>query len=157
MSRRSLPKQALGSREGFGLVSTMLVLCLMAFIATAVAGLAVNERRGAFNTFVHSGAFLAADSAGEAAINWLRSRVAPAPMIDFASRRITSTGTTTLRNTQRFDYDIRFVRTRPRAGYDLSHLDFVYNVDGHGQASREGDSNVAMVVSKLNRTGYQGF
>jgi hypothetical protein len=157
MNWRTDPRNPHGSQQGFGLVSTLMVLCLMALIATTVAGLAVGERRGAFQEFVHSGAFLAADSAGEAAINWLRQQAGPAPILDWASRRVASTGTTTLRDTQRFDYGIQFVRTRPRAGYDLTHMDFVYNVDAHGQASREGDSNVEMIVSKLNKTGYQGF
>lgn len=157
MTRRSNPISTLRSQEGFGLASTLMVLCLMALIATAVANLAVNERRGAFYNLVHSGAFLAADSAGEAAINWLRTHAGPTPIVDWAAQRVTSTGTTTLRDTQRYDYGIQFVRTRPRAGYDLAHMDFVYNVDAHGQASREGNSNVELIVSKLNKTGYQGF
>ncbi len=139
------------------MVSAMLALSLLAVFALAAAHLAVDERRGAFNEFVRSGAFLSADSGGEAAVNWLLVRSKPVPIVDFASKRVTASATQTLHGTQRYDFDIRFMQTRPRAGYDLSHMDYIYGVDSRGQASRQGSSNIALVVHKLGRAGHQGF
>jgi hypothetical protein len=148
---------------GFGMVSALLALSLLAVFALVAAAVAVNERRSALNEELHTGAFMSADSGGEAAINWLRSRDQAPPLSNFATRQVANPGETSLRHSQRYEYQISMPATapggggnpRPRAGYSVnSYLDFVYDVNSRGEAGVEGQSNVGMVVNKLTRMGY---
>jgi Tfp pilus assembly protein PilX len=145
----------LSSEHGIGMVSAMLALSLLAVFALVAAGLAMNERRSAFNEEVHTGAFLSADSGGEAAINWLRVRESAPPIQDFATLRVANPQETVLHGSQRYDYSISFVQWRPRAGYAVNtYRDFIYDVDSRGEAGTEGESNVGLTVSKMTRQGY---
>ena len=68
-----------------------------------------------------------------------------------------SSSPTPLHDAQEYQYDITFIRIQPRVGYDLSHVDFVYDVDSHGSFSEQGNSNVGVIVRKLSASGHQGY
>jgi hypothetical protein len=81
----------------------------------------------------------------------------PPALTDFDKRTVATTSNTTLHDAQAYQYDISFIRVQPRVGYDLTHVDFVYDVDSHGKFSERGNSNIGVIVRKLNRSGHQGY
>ncbi len=150
-------QSTLDNERGTGLVSAMLTLSLLAIFGLVAAQLAVNEKRTSLNEFLRAGAVFAADSGGESAVAWITERNSPPPIVDFATKRIVAENATALGNgsSQNYDFDIAFQQMRPRVGYDLSHVDFVYDVDSEGRAGMNGKSNVGLLVRKLNRSGHQ--
>jgi hypothetical protein len=157
------PPRAVRADAGFGMVSALLALSLLAVFALVAAAVAVNERRSALNEELHTGAFMSADSGGEAAINWLRARDQPPPINNFATRQVANPAETTLRDSQRYQYQVTMplngptglANPQPRPGYGVNtYRDFIYNVNSRGEAGVEGQSNVGMTVNKLTRLGY---
>lgn len=156
---------SLRNDRGVGMVAAMLVLGLLAVLALIAASLAVNERRSSFNDLVHGSSFMAADSGGEAAIAWLRMTDRPPRIQDQATFKVkeVSANSMLVANDQRFDFDVRMRPNpanpalplmMPRPGYDTElFMDYFYDVDSDGKAAIEGQSNVTVIVNKLNRIG----
>ncbi len=155
----------LRSERGIGMVGAMLALGMLAVVALIAAGLAVNEHRSSFNDYVHDASLLAADSGGEAAIAWLRMNDRPPVIEDATTLRVKQTSLNAMlaANEQNFDYAVRMRPNpsnpalplmMPRPGYDTERfMDFVYDVDANGHAAVEGQSNITIIVNKLNRIG----
>lgn len=160
-ARSSAPGGAIAAGQGsagFGMVSALLALSLLAVFALVAAAVAVNERRSALNEELHTGAFMSADSGGEAAINWLRARDQPPAISNMATLQVGALGETTLRHSQRYEYQINMTNMpgnpRGRIGYSPSYQDFFYDINSRGEDGLEGQSNVGMQVMKLTRLGY---
>lgn len=149
-------RSTLASNEGTGLASALIALAIMAVFALVASQLAVNERRASFLDLVHASALMAADAGGEDAVSWVAKQTAPPPIQDFATYKVTDSAATSMHESQEYEFDVAFVRVQPRVGYDLSHVDFVYDVDSLGDFAEKGNSTVGLVVQKLNRSGHQG-
>lgn len=152
--------------SGISLVSVMFALSLLAVFGLVAAGLAVNERRTAFNDLTHSQSFVAADSGGEAAIAWLMATNRPPRITDMATGKVQARLATSMDANAYQDYafDVRmrpdpshpgFFMKRPRSGYDPNrYMDLFYNVDADGKAGVDAQSSVSVIVTKLTLFNY---
>lgn len=156
----------LADQKGVSLVSVMFALSLLAVFGLVAAGLAVNERRTAFNDLTHSQSFVAADSGGEAAIAWLMVTNRPPRITDMATGKVqdqTMTGMNTS-SYQDYAFDVHMRQDpgnpgqfmmRPRPGYQPDrYMDFFYDVDADGQAGPDGHSSISVIVTKLTQLNY---
>jgi len=142
------------NREGFAMVTTLLVVLILSVLAVGVAWIASSEKKTAFAESVHVASIYAADAGGESAINFIRMSEIPPVVQDFGSRMVRDQGTTNLQGTQNFDYDAFFISKRPKPGWGMDYLDYDYRINSHGTASRLGESGVELVVSRLYKEGY---
>jgi hypothetical protein len=141
-------------REGFALVTTLLIILVLSVIAVGAAWLASTEKRVSFAEGVHVRATFAADAGGEAAINFLRLATEPPTIIDFADNLVRSEGTTAVHGSQNFAYDAHYLRMQHRPGWGAEFRDFDYRVESQGAASVSGQTGVDLVASRLFKVGY---
>ena len=142
------------NREGFAMVTTLLVVLILSVLAVGVAWIAGTEKKTTFAESVHVRSVYSADAGGEAAINFLRMSEIPPVVQDFGTLLVRSQGTTALQGSQTFDYDAFFIRKSPKPGWGMDYLDYDYRIASHGTASRLGESGVELVVSRLYKEGY---
>ena len=141
-------------REGFAMVTTLLVVLVLSVLAVGVAWIAGTEKKTTFAESVHMRSVFSADAGGESAINFLRMSDTPPVVLDFGTLLVRNQGTTGLEGSQTFDYSAFFIRKRPKPGWGMDYLDYDYRVDSRGRASRLGESGVELVVSRLYKEGY---
>jgi hypothetical protein len=141
-------------REGFALVTTLLMVLVLGVIAVGVVWMASSEKKTSFAEQVHVRSVFAADAGGEAGINFVRIADSPPQIVDFATNSVGSVGETNLVGNQSYQYDARYLQKRPKPGWGIDYLDYDYRIASEGEASREGESNVEVVVSRLFREGY---
>jgi hypothetical protein len=142
------------NREGFAMVTTLLVVLILSVLAVGVAWIASSEKKMTFAESVHVRSVYSADAGGEAAINFLRMSETPPVVQDFGTRLVRSQGSTGLQGSQSYDYRAFFISKRPKPGWGMDYLDYDYRVASHGTASRLGESGVELVVSRLYKEGY---
>jgi type II secretory pathway pseudopilin PulG len=141
-------------REGFAMVTTMLVVLVLSVLAVGVAWLASTEKKTSYAESVHVQSVFAADAGGEAAVNFLRTSESPPIPLD-ANQTVRNQGTTNLTGSQNFDYSAQFLQAQMKPGWDpTKYRDFEYRVQSHGTAASKGDSDVEMVVGRLYQIGY---
>ena len=141
-------------REGFALVTTVLVVLILSILAVAVAFMASAEKKTSFADGVHVRSIFSADAGGEAAINFIRTQETPPQIINFGDNNVRSQGDTALLGTQSYDYDAHYVQKRPKPGWGMDYLDYDYRLASTGQAAQEGRTSVELVVSRLFKEGY---
>lgn len=141
-------------REGFALVTTVLVVLILSVLAVAVAFIASAEKKTSFAEGVHVSSVFSADAGGEAAINFLRTSPTPPRIVDFADNTVRDQGTTALHGSQSFDYDTQFLTKRLKPGWGMDYLDYDYQIGSRGTASIKGESAVNVVASRLFKEGY---
>ena len=141
-------------RDGFALVTTLLIILVLGVIALGAAWLASGERKVSHAESVHSRALFAADSGAEAAINFIRLTDDPPPITDFTDLTVRDQATTPVEAGQRYAYNCRFQRKRPRPGWGTEYVDYDYAVTANGAAGSDGQSAVQIVASRLFREGY---
>jgi len=156
MKIRNLPEinPAQTGREGFAMVTTLLMVLVLGVIAVGVVWLSSSEKKTTFAESVHVASVFAADAGGEAAINFVRVSDSPPQILDFATRTVRTSATTNIAGSQNYDYDCRFIQKRLKPGWGFDYLDYDYRVISNGSASREGRSGVQVVVSRLFKEGY---
>lgn len=142
------------NREGFAMVTTLLVVLILSVLAVGVAWIASSEKKTSFAETVHIRSVYSADAGGEAAINFIRLSEIPPVVQDFGTRLVRNQGQTNLKDSQTYDYSAFFVRKRPKPGWGMDYLDYDYRINSHGTASRLGESGVELVVSRLYKEGY---
>jgi len=141
------------NREGFAMVTTLLVVLILSVLAVGVAWIAGSEKKTTFAESVHVRSVYSADAGGEAAINFLRLSEAP-PLWQDATRQVRSQASTQLQGSQSYDYRAFFTGVTPKPGWGVDYLDFDYRIASHGNASRLGESGVELLVSRLFKKGY---
>ena len=141
-------------REGFALVTTLLMVLVLGVIAVGVVWMANSEKKTSFAEQVHVTSLFSADAGGEAGINFVRIADAPPQIVDFGTMTVGSTGETGLSGSQTYEYDCRYIQKRPKPGWGVDYLDYDYRINSHGEASQDGQSNVGVVVSRLFKEGY---
>lgn len=142
------------NREGFAMVTTLLVVLILSVLAVGVAWIASSEKKTSFAESVHIRSVYSADAGGEAAINFIRLSEVPPTYQDFGTRLVRSQGRTGLKDSQTYDYRAFFIRKSPKPGWGMDYLDYDYRINSHGTASRLGESGVELVVSRLYKEGY---
>lgn len=142
------------NREGFAMVTTLLVVLILSVLAVGVAWIAGSEKKTSFAEGVHVRSVFAADAGGEAAINFIRMSDVPPTILDFTNNTVRNQGTTTLQGSDSYDYNTRFIQKRPKPGWGMEYLDYDYRIASHGAASRLGQSGVELVISRLFKEGY---
>lgn len=142
------------NREGFAMVTTLLVVLVLSVLAVGVVWLASSEKKTTFAEGVHVAAVFAADAGGEAGINFIRVSDSPPAITDFGTMDVRNQGSTTLEGSQAYSYDATYLQKRPKPGWGIEYLDYDYRLGSRGTASRQGESGVDVVVSRLYREGY---
>lgn len=141
-------------REGFALVSVLLVVLVLSVLAVGVAWLAGSEKKTSFAESVHLRSVMSADAGSEAAINFIRMSETPPQIVDFADNSVQAVGTTTLQGSQSYNYECWFDTKQLKPGWGFSYLDYTYRIRSQGTASLQGESGVGVVVSNLYKEGY---
>ena len=142
------------NREGFAMVTTLLVVLILSVLAVGVAWIASSEKKTTFAESVHLRSVYSADAGGEAAINFIRLSETPPTYQDFGTRLVRGQAQTNLKDSQTYDYRAFFVRKSPKPGWGMDYLDYDYRINSHGTASRLGESGVELIVSRLYKEGY---
>jgi hypothetical protein len=141
-------------RQGFALVTTLLIVLVLAVLALGVAYLASSEKKVSFAEEVHVRSVLSADAGGEAGINFLRMSTSPPKIIDFGNNRVVSVGETPIAGSQTYEYDAFFIGKSLRPGWGTDFLDYDYRITSEGAASRTGQSEVHVIAGRLFKEGY---
>lgn len=153
---RSLPSQpdSPANREGFALVTTLLMVLVLAILAVGVVWMASSEKKTAFAEQVHISSQFSADAGGEAGINFVRLSPTPPRILNFADKTVRSQGETAIVGSQAYGFECQYLKKTPRPGWAVNYLNYNYNIDSTGSASTTGQSGVQLVVNRLYREGY---
>ncbi len=141
-------------REGFALVTAVLVVLVLSVLAVGVAWIAGSEKKTTFAESVHVRSLFSADAGSESGINFLRISDAPPRIVDFADNTVRNQGDTALDGSQTYSYDARYLRRVPKPGWGVDYKDYDYRIGADGRASRDGTASVDVVVSRLFKEGY---
>jgi len=142
------------NREGFAMVTTLLVVLILSVLAVGVVWIASSEKKTTFAEGVHVASVFAADAGGEAGINFIRVSDAPPTINDFGTMNVRNQAETVLEGTKAYSYNANYLSKRPKPGWGTDYLDYDYRIGSLGTASQSGQSGVAVVVSRLYREGY---
>jgi PilX N-terminal len=141
-------------REGFALVTTLLIVLVLSVLAVAVAWMATSEKKISFAEGVHISSVYSADAGGEAGINFLRMADSPPHITDYTDNSVLNIGETAVLNSQTFEFDCFYDGKSPRPGWGVEFMDYDYRVSSTGRASTSGESQVTLVASRLFKEGY---
>lgn len=142
-------------RDGFAMVTALLVVLVLSVLAVGATWLATSEKKTTTAEAQHMRSVFAADAGGEAGINFIRTVGEPPVVQDFGgTNQVFSQGETTLEGSQAYNFDVSYLRKRIKPGWEQGYFDFDYSVGSVGEAGAQGQSGVAVVASRLFRTGY---
>lgn len=141
-------------RDGFALVTSLLIILVLSVLGVAAVILSSTEKRTSFAESVHATAVFSADAGGEAAIHFLRMSDSPPQIMEFAQFTVASQTNNPLQGYQQYDFDAFYVRKRPKPGWSVNYLDYDYRVASTGRAAAKGRSDVDLVASRLFKEGY---
>jgi len=141
-------------REGFALVTSLLIILVLSLVAVAAVILSSTEKQTTFAESVHNSAVFAADAGSESAIHFLRMSDTPPKIVDFADGMVQNETAAPVVGSQEFDYECLYQRKRPKPGWGVNFLDYEYRVESTGRASTQGRSDVDLIASRLFREGY---
>ena len=143
------------NREGFAMVTTLLVVLILSVLAVGVAWIAGSEKKTTFAESVHVRSVYSADAGGEAAINFIRLSDVPPALLDNGTGLVRNQGTTGLMGSQTFEYRAFYTGWEPKPGWDVAdYADFIYRIDSQGAASRLGESGVDLQVVRFFKRTY---
>ncbi len=142
------------NREGFALVTTLLMVLILSVLAVGVVWMASSEKKTSFAEGVHISSVFSADAGGEAGINFVRMSPTPPRIVTYADSTVRYQGETDIVGSQKYDYNCKYLRKTPRPGWGVNYLNYNYRINSNGQASTNGNSGVQLVVNRLYREGY---
>ena len=149
------PEQgATTGREGFALVTTLLMVLVLSVLAVGVVWLASSEKKITFAEQNHISSLFSADAGGEAGINYVRLSSSPPRIIDWADSTVVNQGETNLHGSQNYDFQCRNTGKAMSQGWGDNYFNLTYEIDSNGSASTRGKSGVTLVVDRLYRLGY---
>ena len=151
---QSCPQDQPVNREGFALVTTLLMVLVLAALAVGVVWMAGSEKKISFAEQVHISSVFSADAGGEAGINFVRLAPTPPRIITFADSTVRIQGETDIAGSQSYGFGCKFVRKTPRPGWGVNYLNYNYRINSTGNAASNGQSGVQLVVNRLYREGY---
>jgi type II secretory pathway pseudopilin PulG len=135
-------------REGFAMVTALLVVLVLSVLAVGATWLASSEKKTTVAEALHVRSVFAADAGSEAGINFIRNSESP-PM------RTHSVDETAIEGTQTYSFDAAFDGREIRPGWGDDYFDYDYRIAALGEAGRTGQSGVAVVVARLYKKGYR--
>jgi Tfp pilus assembly protein PilX len=153
-NRKNFAVSATQGREGFALVTTLLLVLVLAVLALGVVWIASAEKKTSFAEQVHVTSVFAADAGGEVGINFIRVADNPPSIINMADNTVDSSGETVLQGSQTYQYNCQYQQRRVKPGWGVEYLDYDYSIQSRGEASTKGQSNIQVVVSRLFKEGY---
>jgi len=136
------------------MVMALGVLAVLAVLAMIVLAVVTSEKKTAFLDYASNRSFYSADAATEAGVNWIRRQNTPPPIIGAGSRVRNAGGLTALRNDHQYQFEISFVRKRPRPGWSLEYKDYEYLVGATGASVKGAESAIDVGATRLYREGY---
>lgn len=145
----------LPGREGFALVTSLLIILLLSLIAVAAVVIATTEKRTSFAESIHASAVFSADAGAESAIHFLRFSDGPPRIVDFASHTVRNQANTILAGDQAFGF--RCQMDGPPTGpesWGTNYRSFNYRIASTGRAAAGGRSDVDLLASRIFREGY---
>ncbi len=134
------------NREGFAMVTTLLVVLILSVLAVGVVWLASTEKKTTYAEGVHVASVFAADAGGEAGINFIRLSDTPPAGGNQAQ--------TVLEGSRTYAFTAVFDTMRLKPGWNTAYKDFDYEIGSTGTAGQKGESAVDVVVSRMYKTGY---
>ncbi len=140
-------------RQGFAMVTTLLVVLVLSILALGAAWLASTEKSTSFAEGTHVRSILSADAGSEAGINFLRIADYP-PALSSADGLVAQTQEITLSGSQTFSFQCSFVGQSARPGWGVEFPDYDYEIESNGHASTQGSSLVKVIASRMFKTGY---
>lgn len=149
-----MPTSHRQDRDGFAMVTALLVVLVLSVLAVGAVWLATSEKKTTMAEATHVRSVFSADAGGEAAINFIRVSDAPPQILDFATNAVRTQPVTALEGTQQYNYDVNLLGISTKPGWTGEYLDFDYNVAALGAAGTHGNSGVDVVVSRLFKVGY---
>ena len=141
-------------REGFAMVTTLLMVLVLSVLAVGVVWMASSEKKTTFAEQNHISSLFSADAGGEAGINFVRLSSTPPRIISFADSTVRNQGETTLHDSQNYDFNCAYSGKTRRMGWGVNYLNYNYRIDSNGAAATTGKSGVELVVNRLYREGY---
>ncbi len=148
-----VPNQGV-DREGFALVTTLLMVLVLSVLAVGVVWMATSEKKISFAEQNHISSLFSADAGSEAGINFVRLSPTPPRVISYADSTVYYQGDTNLQGAQNYDYKCVFIGKARRLGWGVDFKNYNYRIDSNGAAATQGKTTVELVVNRLYREGY---
>ena len=141
-------------REGFALVTTLLMVLVLSVLAVGVVWMATSEKKISFAEQNHISSLFSSDAGSEAGINFVRLSPTPPRIISYADSTVHCQGDTNLQGAQNYDYKCVYVGKARRLGWGVDFKNYNYRIDSNGAAATQGNTTVELVVNRLYREGY---
>jgi len=141
-------------REGFALVTTLLIVLVLSVLAVGVAWIATSEKKTTFSESVHVRSLYSADAGTEAGINLIRVADTPPQIVSFADSTIHVQPQTPLDGSQTYSYKAYFQGAREKEGWGEGYVDCYYGIDAAGRAAQNGRAGVDVQAVRLFKSGY---
>ncbi len=109
------------NREGFAMVTTLLMLLVLSVLAVGVIWMATSEKKTTFAEQNHISSVFSADAGGEAGINFVRLSPTPPRIISFADSTVRYQGETALHGSQNYDFTCSYSGRRSSDPLDSLH------------------------------------
>ena len=146
--------QRRNDEQGSALVMVLGVLAVLAVLAAIAITVVTTEKKAALAENTNSRSFYSADAASEAGVNWIHRQSSPPMLVDTLSHVFKAASYATLRDDNRYQYDVTFTRKRFRPGWSVEFKDYEYTVDARGASSQESEAAVQVTATRLYREGY---
>lgn len=149
-----LPQGALVDRQGFAMVTTLLMVLVLSVLAVGVVWMASSEKKITFAEQNHISSLFSADAGSEVGINFVRLSPSPPRIISYADSSVHFLTDEGLYGSQNYDIKCVYTGKARRPGWGVDFKNYNYRIDSTGAAATKGSSSVELVVNRLYREGY---
>lgn len=141
-------------RDGFAMVTTLLMVLVLSVMAVGVVWMASSEKKTSFAEQNHISSLFSADAGSEAGINFVRLSSTPPKIISYADSSVHYQSDTDLHGSQKYGLKCVFSGKARRPGWGIDFKNYNYRIDSTGEAATHGSTTVELVVNRLYREGY---